>query len=214
MTRQILISDAIESELHKKFLWRDEIIELFKTNPRANCYAATLDIDDIYFGRWRQLLVDKKERRGEVALIVKDSKERILLHTKPFYPEGVVRIPTGGIHADEAVLDGMKRELYEETGFQPLAYNFHALLLYEFKNKNRELSFPSYIFSIKPDSESPEPADESEQISGFFWTTVAELSNVNDRLHALNTSRWGAWGKVRVIPHEIFLGKVIRDTDA
>ena len=182
-------------------------------NPQANCYVATLELDDIYFGRWRQLLVDKKERRGEVALIVKDSKERILLHTKPFYPEGVFRIPTGGIHAEEDVLDGMKRELYEETGFQPLAYNFHALLLYEFRNKNRELSFPSYIFSIKPDSESPEPADESEQISGFSWATVSELPVVNDRLLALQTSKWGAWGKVRVIPHEIFLEKVIRDTD-
>ncbi len=207
MTRLDLLASVMDSKLHRTFIHGDEIKELAERFSDAGAYFAKIEMGKDYFEHWHTLLNKKKDRRGEVALFVNNDEHKVLLHTKPFYPQGIDRIPTGGIHADEAVLTAMERELLEETGFRVLEYHFIALVVYEFKFDNNSLSFPSYLFEIKADGHEPKPIDESEQISAFSWCDKENLRKVIDRLNSIEGTRWKAWGRFRSIPHEIYLEK-------
>ncbi len=206
MLQRISIADALNSGLHSDQLWPDEISELAEKFGPTDFYSAAIDLGADYFNQWRYVLMDKKDRRGEAALLVQNESRQILFHTKPFYPAGVYRIPTGGIKRDEKVIDGMHRELEEETGFRPLFYQFKALLLYEFRHENDRLPFASYIFRIKPDGNEPQAGDPDEQISGFVWRGKSGLVAAIERLYALDGQRWQDWGRVRAAPHEIIAG--------
>jgi hypothetical protein len=92
----------------------DELLALWPEERTA--VQAVLPLSRDYFDKWKSILVDAHNRRGEVVLIVQKPDDRILLHTKPFYPAGVFRLPTGGLKPEESINDGLVRELYEETG--------------------------------------------------------------------------------------------------
>lgn len=205
MTHLVSFTDVLSNIEKNSLLCRDEINELTDRFPTSRCYTRMFDVQAEYFSRWRRLLLDKNERRGEVALLIQNEHSKILLHTKPFYPKDIERIPTGGIHKDESVLSGMKRELFEETSFRPTTVEFLSLLLYEFRHNGQSLSFPSYLFFIKPDGIMPHAADENEQISGFSWATREELKAAVERLYALHGTKWQDWGAMRAVPHELFL---------
>jgi len=203
VTRPIPFSEALNSDLHGRILRPEEIEKLSASFAFATAFYAAVDITEEYFSHWRKLVIEENERRGEVALVVRNQAKDILLHTKYFYPKGVFRIPTGGIQFDEGVVDSMLRELREETSFHALSFQFRSLLLYEFKNGAQSLPFASYIFEIEPDGEAPLVSDPGEQISDFKWAPLSGISEVIDGLHSLCGSPWQDWGKVRVIPHEI-----------
>lgn len=57
-----------------------------------------------------------RRRDGEVVLFIRRRDGNLLLHTKDFYPERALRVPSGGIKPGEAVLDALQREVAEETG--------------------------------------------------------------------------------------------------
>ena len=56
------------------------------------------------------------DRRGEVVLAICHGGNKVLLHTKSFYPDGVFRLLSGGIRPDESVENALLREAREETG--------------------------------------------------------------------------------------------------
>lgn len=204
MTSLISISDVLNSELHREILWPDEIEKLFAGSESALPFYAAVEINKDYFSRWQKLIYEQKERRGEVALVVRNLQEHILLHTKPFYPDGILRIPTGGIQSDESVVGAMFRELQEETSFSPISFQFRSLLLYEFKNGSQSIPFASYLFDIAPDGVIPEAGDAGEHISGFLWSPLSDMPVFIQKLRSLDGYFWQDWGKVRVIPHEIY----------
>jgi 8-oxo-dGTP pyrophosphatase MutT (NUDIX family) len=72
------------------------------------------------------------QRDGEVALAIRRPDGHLLLHTKPSYPPGTWRIPTGGIEPGETIAEAVRRELAEETGLpanerRPLGIVTYAL---------------------------------------------------------------------------------------
>ena len=207
MPNRVSLTDVLSNPNQNNLLAAEELHELFSTYPKAKCYTLELDVEKEYFEKWRRLLVEKNERRGEVALFIENDASEFLLHTKPFYPQGIYRVPTGGIHKDESVLSAMNRELLEETGFQPVSYQFHSLLIYDFRHDGDNICFPSYAFHITPDGSMPIVSDENEQISGFSWASLTSLHDVVKLLFALRGSEWEDWGKMRAAPHEIFIGR-------
>ena len=49
-------------------------------------------------------------RRAEIVMVL-PRPEGILVHTKSFYPEGTLRLPTGGVHRKEPILKAARREV-------------------------------------------------------------------------------------------------------
>jgi 8-oxo-dGTP diphosphatase len=162
----------------------------------------TIPMNDAEFEHWHDAVAVKRKRRGEVALLIENRNRQILLHTKSFYPKGVYRIPTGGIHFGESVLAALEREVYEETGFEVSSRELIALTLYQFTNAESRVGFPSYLFRVRTTMTSPSPQDRSERITNFDWIAVADLEGVIDRLQNLNGT-WNEWGKMRAAPHRL-----------
>lgn len=161
---------------------------------RASFYHSALSES---FGDWVKRLV---RRHGEVVLVVPRGSGRILLHTKPNYPEGVFRLPTGGIRPGEQVGRAARRESYEELGFKPKTLWLLGILDNVFVVNERTLTYPSYIFRTEEYSRIPKPTDPGEAISGFGDVNAAELRAVGWQLASL-TGAWREWGAFRATSH-------------
>ena|SRR3990172_4058285 len=190
--------------LFKALIDVDELHKLEQEYGTFRIEAATIPMNDAEFQHWHDAVAIKRKRRGEVALLIENNKRQILLHTKSFYPNGVYRIPTGGIHFGESVLAALEREMYEETGFDVLSKKLIALTLYQFTNSKSRVGFPSYLFRVTTTMTSPSPQDPGERITDFGWIDVSELEGVIDRLQNLNEA-WNEWGKMRAVPHRLAL---------
>lgn len=149
------------------------------------------------FREWVQRLT---RRRGEIVLIVPRAQDRVLLHTKPHYPQGIYRLPTGGIHFGEAADAAARREAYEEIGFKPQTLRFVGLLTNTFIVQDDPLVYPSYVFETEAFTLKPAPTDLSEPISGFQDAGAAALDAVAMQLRGL-TGGWQEWGSFRAAPH-------------
>jgi 8-oxo-dGTP pyrophosphatase MutT (NUDIX family) len=203
MIERVSIHDILDGPLVQNFINKDEILSLIEKCGPTHFYRFYLDISESYFQRWNNVLFMEKSRRGEIALCVKNDAEHILLHTKTLYPEGTFRIPTGGIHDNETVIDALVRELYEETGFSPLSFQQLALLLYVFRHDSKVIPFLSYIFKVNVSNGEPALQDENEEISGFMWIKSTQLVDVIANLQNLPEGQWHEWGLMRAAPHEI-----------
>ncbi|MCS7179708.1 MAG: NUDIX domain-containing protein, partial [Anaerolineae bacterium] len=64
-----------------------------------------------FFGSARDSILNNGDREGEVVLLLRRADGSLLLHTKTFYPDGVYRLPSGGIRRGEKVLAAAAREV-------------------------------------------------------------------------------------------------------
>jgi 8-oxo-dGTP pyrophosphatase MutT (NUDIX family) len=149
------------------------------------------------FAEWTRKLT---RRRGEVILVVPRRAGRVLLHTKPHYPEGVFRLPTGGIHEGEAADVAARREAFEELGYDLESMRLLGVLEHVFEFNGAELHYPSFVFRTEFFSAEPAPTDAGEPISGFSEANAQELRAVAAQLRAL-PAHWREWGRFRAIAH-------------
>lgn len=194
--------DVQRSKLFSSLLLDGELDDLEKQFGILNIYKVILGFGEKHFRYWYELINKRQDRRGEVALIVQNNKNQVLLHTKDHYPEGVYRIPTGGINFGEKVIDALHREIFEETGFKILSSKFLALLLYEFRYRGEAIPFISFLFKVKPNGVNPRVQDENEKISDFRWIEQSRVGEIAAELRNLPEA-WEEWGVMRAIPHEI-----------
>ncbi len=141
-------------------------------------------------------------RRGEIVLVVPRPENRFLLHTKPFYPDAVYRLPSGGVNAEEAVDAAARREAYEEMGFEATLARFIGVVENVFTMDGAKLTYPSYIFVTQPTTEPPRVMDPDERIAGFRDVPLETLGQVAEKLDALPPD-WQPWGHFRATPHAL-----------
>ncbi len=180
----------------------DELSELSARYGSGQRHQVTVDISAVAYDEWLEKMVRHPSRRGEVVLVIQRPDGRVLLHTKRFYPEAVFRLPSGGVHPDEAVLAGLTREAKEETGLNVSVDRFLGTVEYEFRNNRRRLPFVSYLFLLQADTSKPLAQDSGEGITGFRYVSPAELRQVATQLREL-PSRWADWGHFRALAHDI-----------
>jgi len=161
-----------------------------------------LEVSALSFEDWLRKMVTKPNRRGEAVLAIQRPDGRTLLHTKQFYPEGVYRLPSGGIHPGEPALSGAVREAREETGLDVTVDRFLGTLEYEFYHEGERLFFVSYVFLLQASNERPVLQDPGEQITGFSYVTAPEIRAVAAQLRSL-PPEWADWGRFRALPHDL-----------
>ncbi|TMD51547.1 MAG: NUDIX domain-containing protein, partial [Chloroflexi bacterium] len=69
-------------------------------------------------------------------MVIRRRNGKIPLSIKTFYPRGAYRLPTGGIHHGERILDALRRETDEETALEVEVRRFLAWIIY------RDVSVP------------------------------------------------------------------------
>ncbi len=159
-------------------------------------------LDDIAFDP-----VGNPSRFAEVCMVVRRPRGNVLLSIKTFYPRGAYRLPTGGIHRDEPILEAVIRETLEETGLHLAADRFLAALTYTDGPAGPPV-FHTFAFLLDDPKGAPvTPLDADEQIESTVEVPVAELPRVADRLDQLppdgaaGIANWDAWGRFRAHIH-------------
>ncbi len=144
-----------------------------------------------------------RARWGEVVLLLRRADGHFLLHTKSFYPEGVFRLPSGGMLPGESVQDAARREAREETGLDLRNPRPLGLLSVTFRHGWHRRFFPSWLVLADVEGD-PRPGDTGERITGFRWVPPEALAEVAAQLRALPPG-WADWGRSRALAHEAAL---------
>ncbi|GER89245.1 NUDIX hydrolase [Dictyobacter vulcani] len=154
--------------------------------------------------------VSKKDRYGEVCMVIRRKNGRLLTMIKSFYPGGAYRLLTGGINHGEYVLDALLRETQEETSLQVEVKQFLAVATYHLTEADQTPVFYTFAFLLDEVGGLLAVEDEHEQVDDFREITSAELLPLAEHLDHLGAQyspelqgRWGDWGRFRAIIHRL-----------
>lgn len=176
----------------------NEIAEISAQYGQPLRWSRTLDVSK------NQTRVPFRNRSAEIVLAIPRPNQRVLLHTKDFYPPTAYRLLTGGLENGEQIIDAARREIREETGLAIDLARWLGIVEYEFIERAGRTQFVSYVFLTEPAIAMPQPLDADERISEFRDVAWSELANVADTLDHL-PGDWGDWGRFRAIPHRLVL---------
>jgi ADP-ribose pyrophosphatase YjhB (NUDIX family) len=90
----------------------------------------------------------RDDRRGEVVFCVVRPTGKIILITCEEYPQGIYRVPTGGIKYGEDIIDAVYRETKEELGLKTEISDFAGVLKIKFTASGDYEMFYSYLFVL------------------------------------------------------------------
>lgn len=162
-------------------------------------WQCAFEVTGQYIAEWS----DRARRRNaEIVLAMPRPDKRILLHTKDFYPAGVYRVPTGGVHLGERVQDAARREMLEETGFAVPLARLLGIIEYEFRHADMRVPFVSYVFLTKETHAAPQPTDPGERITQFQDARWSDLPSIAQTLDDLPGERRD-WGRFRAVAHRL-----------
>lgn len=154
--------------------------------------------------------LDKRDRYGEVCMVIRRTNGHLLTMKKTFYPPNGYRLPTGGIHHGEAVLSALLRETTEETGLDVTVKRFLAAVSYQLANTGEVPVFYTFAFLLDEVGGTLAPQDEEERIEGFreiapqdLPTQAEALASLQDDEHDEIRERWGDWGRFRAVIHRV-----------
>lgn len=145
--------------------------------------------------------INKMDRRGEVVFVLRRPGGKVLLTTKSFYPEGLFRLPTGGICLNERIEAALLREVEEETGLPAEITRFLAVIHYRIQVARITATFCSYAFELDAPHGEPRP-DEDEHITAFREVEPQQLFDIARELRHLPPD-WRRWGEFRALGHEV-----------
>jgi 8-oxo-dGTP pyrophosphatase MutT (NUDIX family) len=147
-------------------------------------------------------------RRAEILMVL-PRPGGLLLHTKSFYPPGVLRLLSGGVLPGEPVLHAAEREVREETGLALAPQRFLFHLVFRILEDPGPRPFHTLAF-LYPASTAPVAAqDAEEEISRFAevpWERLPEMARSLEEVDP----RWRLWGHFRAEPHRL-LWRLLRD---
>jgi len=161
-----------------------------------------------YFNRMKKLV--ENDRIGEVVFCVIRPNGKIITVTCEEYPEGIYRIPSGGIGYNEDVIDALFREVKEELGIDVEIVDSIGVLKIEFCYKNQETSeyetvnFYSYLFILREIGGNLLSDALDNEISGVREVDLKGLEEIVESLNNIE-GKWRDWGKFRYITSKAIL---------
>ena len=179
-----------------------ELDELAATFGAPHTLAVTID-DSFKDPIW------KRDRYGEVCMVIRRPNAKLLLSIKSFYPRGAYRLPTGGIHHGETILGALGREAYEETGLEVAVRRFLSRIAYAPASRPQAPPvFHTFAFLLDEVGGTLGTLDPAERIEDWREVDARELPDVAERLAHLRTQGtediggdWRAWGEFRAVVH-------------
>jgi len=122
---------------------------------------------------------------------------------KPMYRHtGIFRAPSGGLKPGESLEEGVKREVYEETGLKVVLERFILIISTEFTGPDgSRRNWKSYVFTGCPTGGKLETRD-SKEISGIKIITREEM--LGPIAAEMEASGWGGFAYRARLTRESF----------
>jgi ADP-ribose pyrophosphatase YjhB (NUDIX family) len=155
--------------------------------------------------------IQRPDRFAEVCMVIRRRNGKVPLSIKTFYPRGAHRLPTGGIHRGEPILDALRRETEEETGLETETKRFLAWITYrpEAAPGGPPL-FHTFAFLQEEVGGRFHTSDLRERIEEWIEVDPSVLGEVADRLDRIPSGPskniggdWADWGHFRAIVHRV-----------
>lgn len=175
----------------------------------AERYGAPL-VEHVALNGWLFDPLSKRDRYGEVCMVVRRSDGKLLTAIKTFYPRGAYRLLTGGIHHGEPIFEALLRETAEETSLMVEVNRFLAVLHYRYEGEaiDQPPRFSTFAFLLDEVGGVLGVSDPDERLEEFREIEVEELPALATFLAnlAANPSeeiegRWSDWGQFRAAVH-------------
>jgi ADP-ribose pyrophosphatase YjhB (NUDIX family) len=115
----------------------------------------------------------KYNRAHDITLFISNGPHLIAIR-KHMHPEGVYRVPSGGLNPGEDFVEGALREAYEETGAVVELQRYLLRAYVTFLYRGREVPWTSHVFRAKYISGELKPIDTKE-IAEVRQVLLAEL---------------------------------------
>lgn len=155
--------------------------------------------------------IRRRDRYGEVLMAVRRPNGKVLVAIKTFYPRGAYRLPTGGIHHGERILDALIRETHEETGLETVVRCFLATISYRSRSSAAAAPlFHTFAFLLDEVGGTLGALDTSERIEAWHEMWPAELHHQAAVLEQIATEgsvgiggSWADWGRFRAVAHRV-----------
>ena len=155
--------------------------------------------------------VQRPDRFAEVCMVIRRRNGKVPLSIKTFYPRGAYRLPTGGIHHGERILDALSRETEEETGLETVTERFLAWITYQpVSAPDAPPLFHTFAFLLDEVGGRFHTRDLEEQIEEWLEVEPAALGDVADRLDRVASAPskeiggdWADWGHFRAVVHRV-----------
>ena len=142
-------------------------------------------------------------------MVIRRRNGKVPLSIKTFYPREAYRLPTGGIHHGERILDALHRETVEETALEVEVRRFLAWISYrDVSVRHGPALFHTFAFLLDEVGGTFKTRDEEEQIEDWIEVEPSALSDVAERLDRLRSEwskdirgDWADWGHFRAVVH-------------
>lgn len=153
--------------------------------------------------------IRRPDRYGEVLMAVRRPNGKLLVAIKTFYPRGAYRLPTGGIHHGERILDALLRETHEETGLETIVRRFLATIAYRGRSTPEGPPlFHTFAFLLDELGGTLGALDTSERIEAWREMSPGDLRDQAKVLEGIATEgtagiggSWADWGRFRAVAH-------------
>ena len=145
-----------------------------------------------------------RDRRGEVVFCVTREDGRVITITCSEYPQGIFRIPTGGIGHGEDIVSAVYREVKEELGLDVEINKFAGVLRIRFEHSDEHVMFYSYIFMLTEKGGRLLLDASDDEISEVRLVNHDELAGIVEQLSSIQ-GKWSDWGKFRYLTSKAVL---------
>lgn len=166
-----------------------------KLNTEPNIEEITIEYANrSFFNKMKKTV--EKDRRGEVVFCVIRPNGKYIVVTCSEYPDGIFRIPTGGIGHEEDIIQAVYRETEEELGLKVDIESFAGVIKFRFKHADETVFFYSYLFILREKGGKLLEDAIDDEISEIREVDIEELRQVAEALLDIQ-GRWSDWGKFR-----------------
>ncbi len=152
----------------------------------------------------------RRDRVGEVCMVIRRPNGKIIVNTKTFYPPGAYRLLTGGVGPNERIADALARETVEETGLDTRLMRFLAAIDYhDERDASSAPIFHTVAFLLEEIGGTLGSLDPAEEILDFREIEMDELPRLAAQLESLDApserigGNWGDWGRFRAVVHRV-----------
>ena len=141
-------------------------------------------------------------RTAEVLMVLQRPDGNILLVRRAMYPDGIHRLPTGGVDPGETPQAAACREMREESGYVVTDPRLLGVVNYTMHwPGTANLPYVSYIFVGSVPPEKPPCPQDPEEVAGFRWIAPDALGSLAEQLRGLDAD-WACWGRFRSVAYD------------